>query len=114
LDDIKQEKLYGLGSVFYVFCQNCFQLNEVCTSSRHKSEKRGPACMDANSRVVLGSLHAGMGHTHVNHLLSTMNIPTISHKAYKAREREVGHCVETVAQENCSKITCEEKKIAHV
>jgi hypothetical protein len=55
-----------------------------------------------------------LGHTHVNHLLSTMNIPTISHKAYKAREREVGHCVETVAQESCSKITCEEKKIAHV
>ena len=35
---------------------------------------------------------------------------TISHTAYKAREREVGHCVETVAQESCRKITCEEKK----
>ena len=65
--------------------------------------------MDVNSRVVLGSLHAGMGHTHVNHLLSTMNIPTISHKAYKAREREVGHSVEAVAQKSCRKIICEEK-----
>ena len=59
--------------------------------------------MDANSRVVLGSLHAGMGHTHVNHILSTMNVPTISHSAYKAREREVGCCVETVVKESCEK-----------
>ena len=59
--------------------------------------------MDVNTRVALGSLHAGMGHTHVNHLLSTLNVPTISHKRYEVREREVGRCVETVTQESCIK-----------
>ena len=66
--------------------------------------------MDANSRVALGSLHAGMGHTHVNHLLSTLNVPTISHTAYKAREREVGRCVEAVVQESCKNVICKEKE----
>ena len=60
--------------------------------------------MDVNTRVVLGSLHAGMGHTHVNHLLSTMNVPTISHKAYKVREREVGSCVEALVKESCNDV----------
>ena len=66
--------------------------------------------MDANSRVALGSLHAGMGHTHVNHLLSTLNVPTVSHTAYKAREREVGRCVEAVVQESCKNVICKEKE----
>ena len=60
--------------------------------------------------MVLGSLHAGMGHTHVNHVLSTMNVPTISHSTYKTREREVGCCVEAVVKESCKKVICEEKK----
>ena len=66
--------------------------------------------MDVNTRVALGSLHAGMGHTHVNHLLSTLNVPTISHKGYKVREREVGRCVEAVTQENCKRVICKEKE----
>ena len=85
-------------------------MNGVCTSSQHRSGKRGPLCVDTNSRVVLGSLHAGMGHTHVNHLLSTMNVPTISHSTYKTRERKVGCCVEAVVKESCKKVICEEKK----
>ena len=66
--------------------------------------------MDVNTRVALGSLHAGMGHTHVNHLLSTLNVPTISHKGYKVREREVGRCVEAVTQESCKRVICKEKE----
>ena len=50
-----------------------------------------------------------MGHTHVNHLLSTLNVPTISHTAYKAREWEVGRCVEAVVQESCKNVICKEK-----
>ena len=98
-----------LGSILYVQCMKCYHLNEVCTSSQHRSGKRGPPCMDANTRVVLGSLHAGIGHTHVNHLLSTMNVPTISHKAYKVREREVGSCVEALVKESCNDVICKEK-----
>ena len=66
--------------------------------------------MDANSRVALGSLHAEMGHTHVSHLLSTLNVPTISHTAYKAHEWEVGRCVEAAVQESCTNVICKEKE----
>ena len=88
----------------------CYHLNEVCTSAQHRSGKRGPPCMDVNTRVALGCLQAGMGHTHVNHLLSTLNVPTISHKGYKVREREVGRCVEAVTQESCKRVICKEKE----
>ena len=57
---------------------------------------------------IMGSLHAGTDHTHVNHLLSTLNVPTISHKVYKVREREVGHSVESVAKESCKNVNCVE------
>ena len=61
------------------------------------------------TRVVLESLHAGMGHTHVNYLLSTLNVHTTSHKTYKVRDREVGCCVEFIVGESCKNVTCEEK-----
>ena len=80
----------------------CFHLDEVSTSSQQHSGKTGAPCVDANS------LHAGTDHTHVNHLLSTLNVPTMSHKVYKVREREVGHSVESVAKESCKNVNCVE------
>ncbi|CAB3997189.1 Hypothetical predicted protein, partial [Paramuricea clavata] len=38
-----------------------------------------------------------------------MNVPTISHKAYKVREREVGSCVEALVKESCNDVICKEK-----
>ena len=42
-------------------------------------------------------LHAGIGETHVNNLLTSMNVPPIHHKTLKRREREAGKGIETVA-----------------
>ena len=40
-----------------------------------------------------------------------LNVPTVSHSAYNAREREVRCCVEAVVKESCEKVLiCEEKK----
>ena len=47
-----------------------------------------------------------LGHTYQLYL----NVPTISHSAYNAREREVGCYVEAVVKESCEKVICEEKK----
>jgi hypothetical protein len=38
-----------------------------------------------------------------------MNVPTISHKAYKVRKREVGSCVEALVKESCNDVICKEK-----
>ncbi|PFX19079.1 hypothetical protein AWC38_SpisGene16524 [Stylophora pistillata] len=48
-------------------------------------------------------LHAGIGPTHVNELLSSINIPSLGESTLKAREREVGLQVEKLAKESCLK-----------
>lgn len=68
---------------------------------KSSEEHRAGTISDINTRAVLGSLHAGMGNTHLNNLLSTMNIPTMNHRLFKRREREVGNAVENVARESC-------------
>ena len=50
-------------------------------------------------------LHAVIGPSHVNTLLTSINIPPISQSTFKAREREVGPAIEEIANASC---TCKE------
>ena len=43
-------------------------------------------------------LDAGTGETHLNTILTTLNIPPMSRSTFKRREREVGLAVEHVAK----------------
>ena len=110
LVNIIGEKQSGLGSIFSIKCSYCGHVNEVKSSGEHRARNRGPLVSDINTRAVLGSLHAGMGNTHLNNLLSTMNIPTMNHCLFKRREREVGKAVEIVARERCEMNLNLEKK----
>ncbi|KAK2555649.1 hypothetical protein P5673_022672, partial [Acropora cervicornis] len=112
LVNIIGEKQSGLGSIFSVTCSHCGQVNEVKFSGEHRAGNRGPLVSDINTRAVLGSLHAGMGNTHLNNLLSTMNIPTMNHCLFKRREREVGKAMEIVARESCEMNLNLEKKVS--
>lgn len=67
---------------------------------------------DVNTRLALGAPNAGIGHTHVNLLLSCLDIPTVNHVTYKTREREVGKAVELVANESCVMSCCKEREMA--
>ena len=67
---------------------------------------------DVNTRLALGALNAGIGHTHVNSLLSCLDIPTVNHVTFKTREREVGRAVELVANESCVVSCCKEREMA--
>ena len=49
----------------------------------------------------LGMLHAGIGPTHVNAILTSMNVPAVSENTLKAREREVGPVIENFAKSSC-------------
>lgn len=51
-----------------------------------------------------------MGPTHVNALLSSINVPVIADNTLKATEREVGPAIKTVAKSSCSACVEEEKK----
>ena len=67
---------------------------------------------DVNTRLALGALNAGIGHTHVNSLLSCLDVPTVNHATFKTREREVGKAVELVANESCVVSCCKEREMA--
>ena len=112
LVNIIGEKQSGLASIFSITCSYCGHVNEVKSSGEHRARNRGPLVSDINTRAVLGSLHAGMGNTHLNNLLSTMNIPTMNHCLFKRREREVGKAVEIVARESCEMNLNLEKKVS--
>ena len=71
------------------------------SSGEHRAGSRGPLVSDINTRAALESLHAGIANTHLNILLSTMNMPTMNQSIFKRREREIGKIVENVARERC-------------
>ena len=57
--------------------------------------------IDVNTRIALGYLHAGIGQTHINNVLSTVNTPTLNSSTFKQREREVGRVVEDITKTSC-------------
>lgn len=112
LYNVKEERRFGLASVFTVRCSSCGEKNNVKTSSGHKSGQRGPLTHNINSRAVLGCLHTGIGDTHLNNLFSTLNVQTINPVTFKSREREIGTAVEKVARKSCLENMALERKLA--
>ena len=50
---------------------------------------------------ITAMMHTGLGPKQVGSFFSTMNVPPISVKALKTREREIGRTVEKKADETC-------------
>lgn len=46
-------------------------------------------------------IDAGIGQTHLNSVLTVMDIPSIGSKALKVHERKVDKVIEKVAEESC-------------
>ena len=73
-----------------LFVQSVGKKNEIKTSEQHRSGKRGPTAFDVNTPVALGCLHASIGQTYINNLLSSLNNPTLNSVTFKLREGQVG------------------------
>ena len=56
-------------------------------------------------------INGGFGETHVNALLSALNIPGITQKSLKNREREVSQHIEDMAVQSCTKNLKEEARL---
>ena len=56
-------------------------------------------------------LNAGFGETQLNSFLTTLNIPPMSARHLKKREREVGEQLEKLAQESCDNALQEEGEL---
>ena len=97
--------------MFTVTCAVCGAENVVKTRE-HRSGQRGPLTQNVNSRAVLGCLHTGIGETHLNNLLCTLNIPPMNPVTFKSGENEIGHAVEQVTRRSCKTAMSEEKNAA--
>ena len=93
-------------------CHYCEGINYLNTSTAHRTGKHGPLTYDINSRAVLGTLHIGIGETHVNNFLTTMNIPPLNNVTFKKREKEIGNAVECIASTSCIENLQKEKENA--
>jgi len=84
--------------MFTVLCSHCNAENTIKTSKEHKSGARSPLTFDVNTRAALGCLHTGVSNTHLNNLLSTLNVPAMKLSTFRNREREAGKAIELVAK----------------
>ena len=98
---------HGLGGWIYITCDNpiCMKMNKISLGKQHKKTilegnnpfnvlPRGSAIFDVNTKAASGMIHAGIGQSHLNNLLSTLNIPQISHTSLKDREEEIGAIID--------------------
>lgn len=109
LGNVIEEHQNGLASTFTVLCSQCNAENTIKTSKEHRSGARGPLTFDVNTRAALGCLHAGVGNTHLNNLLSTLNVPAMNSSTFKTREREAGKAIELVAKNSCEQFLNRER-----
>ena len=65
--------------------------------------------MIINTKATLASLHAGVGETDLKSILSVMNSPPMGRATFKARERETGKAVESVAKVSCEEVIRKER-----
>ena len=59
-------------------------------------------------------LHAGIGHTHLTNLLTTMNLPDISHRSLRQQEDEIGTVLESYAKRSADSALLEEKELTEM
>ncbi|XP_051158052.1 uncharacterized protein LOC127279631 [Leptopilina boulardi] len=104
LTNVVDEKRYGLASVLSVKCDKCLFYTQVSTDKQHVvSGQNKRKHFDVNTKVVVGTLNAGMGNTHLNKVLSSVNIPEFRWNTFKTHEKEVGIEVEKMAYDSCLK-----------
>lgn len=56
-------------------------------------------------------MNGGVGNTHINKVLTAMDIPQVNWKNFKTHENEVIQGVECMAQESCLAAAQEERRL---
>ena len=103
LKNTTNERRAGLGYLTRIRCDYCQETNVVRTDEVHTEiNQRGPKRFKLNERCVLGTLHSGNGNTQLEHLLSPMDVKSMTSKTYKSIERRVGPQIEKVARTSFS------------
>ncbi|XP_076107217.1 uncharacterized protein LOC143075618 isoform X2 [Mytilus galloprovincialis] len=98
-ETIKGEMKCGLGGYLYIQCTSCQELNRVPYGSTHKENpsSKGMPSFCVNTKLGAAMIDALGGPQRVNNVLSTLNLPPISHKNLKVMERRAGEMIEGFA-----------------
>lgn len=76
----------GRASIISVVCQQCDKENTIVSSGQHQYGKSRAKPFDINTTIALGAIDIGIGYSHVNGFLLTLNVRTINKTAYKNQE----------------------------
>ncbi|VDI62818.1 Hypothetical predicted protein [Mytilus galloprovincialis] len=90
-DFVKGEMKCGLSKYLYVQCSSCMELNRVPYGSHHRDPSKPKA---KGMPAMLDSIG---GPQRVYNVLTTLNLPSISHKNLKVMERRAGDMIEDFA-----------------
>ena len=106
------EKKYGLASILELECDTCGGTTNVSTciakSPYTTSVQKGRPAYDVNTKSALAILSSGIAVAQANKFLATLNVPPMSERSTKKREREIGLVVEQVAKKSCDAACVEE------
>ena len=101
LTNILSQRNLGFYSIFKIKCENCAALTSLHTQKENNDHK-GPH--DINQMAVLGTLHSDMGVTHLNAVMSSLEVPCLTENGYKKVENYVGYKgIEPEAKESCAR-----------
>ncbi|CAD6219693.1 GSCOCG00012935001-RA-CDS, partial [Cotesia congregata] len=110
LADLVSEKRIGLASILYLKCRKCDKITGASTDIQHRVSN-GNSHYDSNTQLIIGSMNSGVGNTHINKVLTAMDIPQVNWKSFKTHESEVIKGVECMAQEKCLDAAKEERRL---
>ncbi|VDI16386.1 Hypothetical predicted protein [Mytilus galloprovincialis] len=98
-ETIKGEMKCGLGGYLYIQCTSCQELNRVPYGSTHKENpsSKGMPSFCVNTKLGAAMIDSLGGPQRVNNVLTTLNLPSISHKNLKVMERRAGDMIEDFA-----------------
>ena len=110
LSKITAEYRKDFVSIFNVTCDRCNKLNAIRTQK--PNAYRNPE--DLNSMAALGTLHNGIGVSHLQSIMAAVEVPSLSVNGYKNVENYVGKVMEMEAEHSCIQAGIEEKILSEL
>ena len=76
-------------------------LNSIKTSKSHHVKKKGAPVYYLNTKAAGAMIHSGLSITGMQKFMASLEVPPVSVKTLKNREREIGVTIENVAKKSC-------------
>ena len=91
---------YGFASLLWVRCVECGTLNSINESKFHHTKKKGAPLYNVNTKAA-GAICSGLLVTGMQKFMTSSEVPTVSAKTLKKREREIGVTIKKGARKSC-------------